>query len=277
LQLSANKEFLLCIGEEMLTLEERTKELETLPDSDVINRMIDIEARMRDYLTNEEKKYLAVEGLIGIGKSTLVRLLATRIGLKPYLEQVDDNDLWAGTIQQFYKDRNKFGSSTQITLLHMRRAQADQAKRFPRSTILDRTYWADRYVFVPTLIEQGLPQDEVNYLNKEYDKFSTEFPPVDLLLMLKCKPETANQRVNQRKRSVEMTTDLATRKLDKDHYLVKIGERYAALPKTLKDNKLYEGPIIYIDQDTFRVTDGRHTTALLECIAEALNIKTNGK
>jgi len=70
LQLSANKEFLLCIGEEMLTLEERTKELETLPDSDVINRMIDIEARMRDYLTNEEKKYLAVEGLIGIGKST---------------------------------------------------------------------------------------------------------------------------------------------------------------------------------------------------------------
>ncbi|HIJ04855.1 MAG TPA: hypothetical protein HA370_01980, partial [Nanoarchaeota archaeon] len=54
----------------MLTLEERTKELETLPDSDVINRMIDIEARMRDYLTNEEKKYLAVEGLIGIGKST---------------------------------------------------------------------------------------------------------------------------------------------------------------------------------------------------------------
>ncbi|MDP3729099.1 MAG: deoxynucleoside kinase [bacterium] len=257
----------------MNTLEERTKELEGLYDAEVIDRMIIIEQRMRDYFTNEEKKYLAVEGLIGTGKSTLVRLLATRIGLKPYLEQVDDNDLWKETITQFYKDRTKFGSSTQITLLHMRRAQAEQAKRFPRSTILDRTYWADRFVFVPTLVDEGLPKREVEYLEGEYEKFKTEFPPVDLLLMLKCKPETANERINQRQRTVEMSTDLKTEKLDKNHYLVKIGERYAALPKILEEKGLYTGPIVYIDQDTFRVTDGRHTTALLECIAEALNIK----
>lgn len=258
-----------------MDLEQRTKELEQLYDAEVIDRMISIEGTMRDYLTNIEKKYLAVEGLIGTGKSTLVRLLATRIGLKPYLEQVDDNDLWRETISQFYKDRKKFGSSTQITLLHMRRAQAEQAKRFPRSTILDRTYWADRFVFVPTLVDEGLAQNEVDYLEKEYEKFRTEFPPVDLLLMLLCKPETANQRVQQRQRSVEMATDLTTEKLDKDHYLVKIGERYAALPRILKEQRLYEGPIIYVNQDTFRVTDGRHTTALLECIAEALNIKKN--
>lgn len=255
-----------------MTLIDRIKELETLPDADIIKRTIKVEAAMRESLTKKRRRLLAVEGNIGTGKSTLAEFLGVRLGMTTYVEDVENDPYWRGTIEQFYKDRIKFGTSTQLALLHMRRAQLEEAYHLPGSAIVDRTYWADRFIFVPTLVEGGLPKNEVDLLEREYEKFAKEFPPIDLLILLTCSPEVSYERINQRGRAVEMATDLREGKLDKGHYLVKIGKRYDALADTIRETGVYTGPCIKVNYDTFHITEGRHMTALLEEMAQVLQI-----
>ena len=255
-----------------MSLSDRIKQYEELPDHEVIQRMIAIENSLRYSLGEERQRLIAVEGNIGTGKSTLVRLLGTKVGLKPFLEDVDSNPIWRSIIDTFYKDRVKYGTTTQLALLAARLAQAKQAYQVPGSAIIDRTYWADLLVFVPTLAEAGLPKGEQKFIEREFMKFVGEFPPVDLLILLTSDPKTAHQRLVQRARGSEMATDLAGEVVDENHYLTKIGDKYKALPDGLRERKLYTGPIITVDQDQFKVTNSRHTTALLEEVATALQV-----
>ncbi len=257
----------------MIGLERRMRELEALSEAEAIDRMIKIENVMRHNLGNVRKRLFAVEGTISTGKSTLVNLLGARVGLRPFLEEVDSNEVWHAIIEQFYKDRIKFGFSTQMALVHTRRWQADSAYHYPGSAAIDRTYWGDRFVFVPTLVDGGLPKSDVDKLEEEYVKFDSEFPPLDMLYVLTCSPETAQKRLLGRDRDLESGTDLATETIDENHYLYKIGKRCEELPKILRERGLYTGQHIFIDQDRFKLTDGRHVTALLEETASKLQIK----
>src|SRR3989344_560371 len=233
-------------------LNDRIREFSKMPEHEVIKRMINIENCMRHNLGSVRKRLIAIEGTIGTGKSTIADMLEARVGIKAFLEDVDNNETWGAIIEQFYKDRIKFGFSTQIALLHARRGQATNAFYYPRSSSIDRTYWGDRFVFVPTLIDGGLPKDDVKKLDEEYEKFRSEFPRIDLLLILKANPQTAYDRLILRDRAMEAATDLAKEKIGKDHYLVKIAKRYDALPEVLNEKGLYSGPVITIDEDNFK-------------------------
>lgn len=257
----------------VVSLDQRLDSIANISDPEVIKRWTNITGILRQTLTKEKKRLFGIEGNIGTGKSTLANLLQGEIGVKAYLEDVDSNPTWKDIIEIFYSDRIKHGFRTQLALLPFRLKQAKDAFEYPGSAIIDRTYWADQFVFVQTLIQEGFPQEKVNSLNEEYEIIHLLFPKINLMFLLTCTPETANRRIIQRARGMETSTDLTNITLDENHYLKKIGSLYEALPQTLYDKKLYQGPWIKINQEKFKIRDRAHTTILLECIADELGIK----
>ena len=68
-------------------------------------------------------KYIAIEGVIGVGKTTLARLLQPRYDASTLLEVVEDNPF----LSKFYQDRERFAFQTQIFFLLSRYHQQYQA------------------------------------------------------------------------------------------------------------------------------------------------------
>ncbi len=68
-------------------------------------------------------KYIAIEGVIGVGKTTLARLLQARYSAGLLLEVVEDNPF----LPRFYQDRERFAFQTQIFFLLSRYHQQYQA------------------------------------------------------------------------------------------------------------------------------------------------------
>ena len=68
-------------------------------------------------------KYIAIEGVIGVGKTTLARLLQSRYDASILLEVVEDNPF----LSEFYQDRQRFAFQTQIFFLLSRYHQQYQA------------------------------------------------------------------------------------------------------------------------------------------------------
>ncbi|HQF72245.1 MAG TPA: deoxynucleoside kinase, partial [Promineifilum sp.] len=68
-------------------------------------------------------KYIAIEGVIGVGKTTLARLLQPRYSASILLEVVEDNPF----LPKFYSDRERYAFQTQIFFLLSRYHQQYQA------------------------------------------------------------------------------------------------------------------------------------------------------
>ena len=75
-----------------------------------------------------DQRYIAVEGPIGVGKTSLARLLAERLGGRLVLEEVEDNPFLA----RFYQDRSAWAFQTQLFFLLSRWQQ--QQKLFQRTS-----------------------------------------------------------------------------------------------------------------------------------------------
>ena len=66
-----------------------------------------------------ENRYIAVEGVIGVGKTSLSRLLSERLQAKLVLEEVEENPF----LKDFYRDRARYGFQTQMHFLFSRYQQ----------------------------------------------------------------------------------------------------------------------------------------------------------
>src|SRR4051812_32216929 len=70
----------------------------------------------------EKLRYIAVEGPIGVGKSTLVRSLVDRLKGRPLFEAVEENPF----LKSFYADRSKYAFQTQLFFLLSRFKQQQE-------------------------------------------------------------------------------------------------------------------------------------------------------
>lgn len=146
------------------------------------------------------KRFIAVAGNIGVGKSTLVGLLSTRLGWQPFYEPVSENPYLA----DFYRDMRAWSFHSQIFFLTRRLRIHRQLIDHPASAIQDRSVYEDAEIFAQNLYQQGM-FDERDYISyRELYQVLTEFlPPPDLVIYLRASVATLDERIHQRGRDFE--------------------------------------------------------------------------
>ena len=161
------------------------------------------------------KKFVAVAGNIGVGKSTLVELLAQRLSWQPFFEPVGDNPYLA----DFYSDMRTWSFHSQIFFLTRRlRIHRDLCDN-PTSSIQDRSVYEDAEVFARNLARQGLMAERDYRSYRELYTVLTQFLPApDLVVYLRAEVPTLIARIAQRGRSYEQEIEPT--------YLAQLNELY---------------------------------------------------
>ncbi len=146
------------------------------------------------------KKFIAVAGNIGVGKSTLVSLLCGQLGWQPFYEPVTENPY----LEDFYKDMKSWAFQSQVFFLTQRLKAHHRLLAHPTSVIQDRSVYEDAGVFACNLYRQGLI-DERNYRTYRdlYDVLVEFLAPPDLVLYLRASVSTLVNRIHGRARGYE--------------------------------------------------------------------------
>jgi deoxyadenosine/deoxycytidine kinase len=146
------------------------------------------------------KKFVAVAGNIGVGKSTLVSMLCKRLEWEPFFEPVAENPYLA----DFYQDMRSWAFHSQIFFLTHRLRAHRQLVDHPTSVIQDRSVYEDAEVFANNLYRQGLIGERDYQTYRELYQVLTEFlPPPDLVVYLRASVPTLVNRITHRGRDYE--------------------------------------------------------------------------
>lgn len=146
------------------------------------------------------KRFIAVAGNIGAGKSTLVSLLSEQLNWKPFYEPVTDNPYLA----DFYKDMRAWSFHSQIFFLTRRLRIHRQLIEHTDSAIQDRSVYEDAEVFACNLYRQGwFDERDYNSYRELYQVLSEFLPPPDLVIYLRASVETLVNRIRHRGRDYE--------------------------------------------------------------------------
>ncbi|HEX8992541.1 MAG TPA: deoxynucleoside kinase, partial [Anaerolineales bacterium] len=107
------------------------------------------------------KKFIAVAGNIGVGKSTLVSMLCQRLEWQAFYEPVADNPYLA----DFYADMRTWAFHSQVFFLTRRLRAHVELTQVPGSVVQDRSVYEDAEIFAQNLFLQGhiQPRDYQTY------------------------------------------------------------------------------------------------------------------
>jgi deoxyadenosine/deoxycytidine kinase len=150
--------------------------------------------------TSEPKRFIAVAGNIGVGKSTLVGLLSKRLGWSPFYEPVGENPYLA----DFYADMTAWAFHSQIFFLTRRLSAHRALLDHPSSAIQDRSVYEDAEVFAYNLFLQGNMAERDYHSYRELYRVLAQFlPPPDLVVYLRASVDTLSERIALRGRDYE--------------------------------------------------------------------------
>jgi len=156
------------------------------------------------------KRFLAVAGNVGVGKSTLTRLLSEYLCWEPFFEAVDDNPY----LPDFYQDMRSWSFHSQIFFLARRLGHHRQIIERPGTVVQDRTVYEDAEIFARNLHLQGYMTDRdwQTYWDM-YQTVITILPPPDLVIYLQASVPALLERIHMRGRDYErqISTDYLTR------------------------------------------------------------------
>ncbi len=161
------------------------------------------------------KRFIAIAGNMGVGKSALTQLLSEKLSWEPFYEAVDDNPYLA----DFYKDMKKWAFHSQVFFLSRRLRHHHQLLNRPDSVIQDRTVYEDAEIFAENLYRQGhMGERDYRSYRELYEVLTMFLPPPDLVVYLRASVPTLKQRIAMRGRDFEQ--DIPT------EYLEQLNELY---------------------------------------------------
>jgi len=161
---------------------------------------------------NLRHKYIAVEGAIGAGKTSLAQLLAERAKARLVLERLEENPF----LPRFYEDRTKYAFQSQLFFLLNRYGQQRellQQDLFYDCVICDYLFAKDR-IFAYL----NLDEDELVLYERIYDFLDEAIPKPDLVLYLQTSTDVLMERIRRRSRDYERNIP--------EEYVRDLNERY---------------------------------------------------
>lgn len=166
-----------------------------------------------DLVKNDDKlRYLAIDGPIGAGKTTLAHLVAQRLQARLILEEYEQNPF----LERFYRDKKRWGFQTQLSFLAARyRQQQTLVERdlFHETVVADYTFEKD-WIFAHLTLDG----DELRLYENLYHTMELSVPTPDLVVYLQANVDQLLANIGRRGRTYEREAD--------QQYLLALSEAY---------------------------------------------------
>jgi len=147
-------------------------------------------------------RYIIIEGPMGVGKTSLAKLLAKEFNARLILEKPEENPF----LPHFYRDRKKYAFQTQVFFLLSRFQQQKEIAQldlFNQITLCDYLFAKDR-IFASL----NLDDHELALYEQIYQLLTGQIPTPDLVIFLQAKPEVLLHRIKSRNHPYEKEIDL---------------------------------------------------------------------
>lgn len=193
---------------------------------------------LRDRLASNGIKYIAIEGNIGAGKTTLARLLSERVEASLFLEEVEDNPF----IERFYENQEVYAFQAQIFFLlnrYRQQMEIGQQDLFTNLLVADYLFAKDR-IYAHAV----LGDEELVLYNRLHSLLEGKIMGPDLVIYLQASPEILLHRIQKRGRGYE-------RQITGD-YLASLNEAFNHFFFHYEDS-----PLLIINTDRLEFTDNR--------------------
>jgi deoxyadenosine/deoxycytidine kinase len=159
-----------------------------------------------------ELRYIAIEGVIGAGKTSLAQKLSTKLGSNLILEQFEENPF----LEKFYVDRNRFAFQTQMFFLinrYKQQQQLNQQELFSKYIVSDYIFEKDK-IFAYL----NLSGEELKLYESIFPLLERDIPKPDLVIFLQSSSDRLMNNIKLRGRKFERNLTRA--------YLSELSEAY---------------------------------------------------
>ena len=200
--------------------------------------------------------YIAIEGVIGVGKTTLARLLAPAFDADLLLEVFEENPF----LSDFYSDRQRYAFQTQMFFLlsryHQQRRGVTAILEAGKSLLSDYTFAKDSL-----FARINLRGDELDMYCRVHEALAEKIPMPDLLVYLRADTNILMQRIALRDRSYERNME--------QNYIEELNRAYEEF-----FSQPYDGtPVLTIDTNPLDFVHYPEHLGLIENrIRETLNL-----
>ena len=200
--------------------------------------------------------YIAIEGVIGVGKTTLARLLAPVFDADLLLEVFEENPF----LSDFYSDRQRYAFQTQMFFLlsryHQQRRGVTAILEAGKSLLSDYTFAKDSL-----FARINLRGDELDMYCRVHEALAEKIPMPDLLVYLRADTNILMQRITLRDRSYERNME--------QNYIEELNRAYEEF-----FSQPYDGtPVLTIDTNPLDfVHFPEHLSLIENRIRETLNL-----
>lgn len=201
--------------------------------------------------------YIAIEGVIGVGKTTLARMLRDTFNTELLLEVFEENPF----LSDFYGDRARYAFQTQIFFLLSRYHQ--QNKVIPGVLAAGKSILSDYTFDKDSLFASiNITGDELAMYHRVHEALAEKIPQPDLVVYLRASIETLMQRIRGRDRHYERNMETA--------YIAQLAGAYDAffsLPE-------WKDRLIVIETDHLNpITNAEDLNSIVSRIRQSLHLE----
>ena len=163
---------------------------------------MDTQDSLQDLIAHTDLRYIAVEGVIGAGKTTLCTMLGETLGAQIVKEQFEENPF----LKDFYRDPERYAFQTQIFFLLTRYKQQrslSQADLFHRFLVTDYIFEKDK-IFA----NLNLSDPELEVYDRYYKLFRSQLPGPDLVIYLQASTDVLRKRLRKKNAAGERAINM---------------------------------------------------------------------
>ena len=169
-------------------------------------------------------RFIAVEGPIGVGKTSLTKRLAETFNYELLLENAEENPF----LDRFYQNPKQHALATQLFFLFQRAQQIEESRQ---SDLFEPVRVSDFLIDKDRLFaELNLEKDEYNLYHKVYQHLVIDAPKPDLVIYLQAPTEVLLQRIHKR--------GIPSEQMIESEYLNQLNRAYTEFFHYYSDSKL---------------------------------------